>query len=153
MSECEVKECCGNGACEVCPCCDRGFCLYETDFDWAKPIKTNGTHEATFIMDEVNWDTLFDILGKPPEPSTHAVLIEQKVQQPAPLKPIKGVYPWGVGKKYRACRRRYAQAMRKHKKTAGWHTEKTYYPNVVIGFDGSKDGAFTLTPVPRFNLD
>lgn len=117
----------------------------------SKSTPDNIIHNMAFVINEVNWDAMPILMGKPLEPSTHAVLTHQRVQQPAQLKPIKGVYPWGVGKKYRACRRRYAQAMRKHKKTAGWHTDKTYYPNVVIGFDGSKDDSFILTPVPDFS--
>ena len=61
-------------------------------------------------------------------PSTMSVMLDQKVNVPAPLKPIKGEYPWGVGKAYRRCRREYAKQMRQFKKGPKTIHRRIYVP-------------------------
>lgn len=65
-------------------------------------------------------------------PNEVSVVLTQVVDLPAPVKPIKGVYPWGVGKKYRRCRRGYAQVMRRWKKGPKTITNRIYVPFAQI---------------------
>ena len=66
-------------------------------------------------------------------PSHHvSVMMTKKVKVPTPLKPIKGITPWGVGKGYRRARREYAKQMRQWKKGPKTHTVKVYVPLATV---------------------
>lgn len=65
-------------------------------------------------------------------PSQVSMMLTHKVKVPAPLKPIKGVTPWGVGKGYRRCRREYAKQMRQWKRGPKTRTVQVYVPVATV---------------------
>ena len=110
-------------------------------------MNTAESRTVTFTISDPDprfFDTLLDDM----EEQGYALQLTQQCGKPAPLKPIKGVHPWGVGKKYRRCRRQYAQAMRKHKRDKTLYTVRTYVPNAQVSIEGT---GFVATPKPEYS--
>lgn len=107
-------------------------------------MKTGDSYTTTFVIDEFNPKVMDLLLGRM-EDQDYSLVLTQQCGKPAPLKPIKGVYPWGVGKKYRRCRRAYAQAMRKHKRDKTLYTVRTYIPKAKVTIEES---GVVFTPEP-----
>lgn len=84
------------------------------------------TRSHTFTLRAIDEsESLFRLLGlDPSKPPLYDVLITAETKVPAPPKPVKGQYPWGVGRQYRRARRTYAKQFRKWKrsKTVVTHT-------------------------------
>lgn len=101
-----------------------------------------------FTMHEVNPEAMklfmgFDA-GSDVEP-TFAIVVKTVVPAPPPMKPIKGRYPWGVGKAYRRSRREYARQLRAHKKAGGTVTRTIYLPDVALTVDRISDSLTTVS--------